>query len=349
MRYQRQISLPEISEVGQKYLNQSKVLIVGAGGLGHPALQYLVCMGIGEIGLVDGDVVAESNLHRQVLFSEHDIGKNKAECLKHLFDERRDPCVVKAFPFFLTKKSAFEIFPNYDVIVDGSDNFQTKFLINDVCCVLNKPMVYGSISQFEGQIATFWKSKGPCYRCLIPEIPKSKIQNCADAGVVGVLPAVVGSMQALEVMKIIFLMREHKTRLDSLVGKLMSMDLASNLWNTFRLSVKKNCKCHSDEFTVDSIIESGFLPATCAREIAGIILDVREQEEWDQFHVPSIVHWPLSKMELGLFPVHLKEELVTAVCKSGIRAEAACKILKEKGFKINFTKQSIYGIETGKA
>ncbi len=348
MRFQRQTILTEVGEAGQRFLNQSKVLIVGAGGLGHPALQYLIGMGIGHIGLVDGDVVDESNLHRQILFSKKDLGRNKAECLASLFREREETCVIKAYPFFLNKKTAFEIFPGYDVILDGSDNFSTKFLINDVCCVLSKPMVFGSISQFEGQIASFWKKMWPCYRCFVPEIPRAKIQNCTEAGVVGALPGIVGSMQALEVMKLIFLMNKHKTSLTPLLGKLMSFDLAYNIFNTFDLAVKTNCKCHASGFDADSVTDIEIPALSCVSASKGLLLDVREKEEWDQFHIPSSIHWPLSLLESGRFPEQLRDQQMTAICKSGIRAEIACQMMRDKGFKINFTKQSVYGIEIRK-
>lgn len=343
MRYQRQILLPEIAEMGQAHLLKSKILIIGAGGLGHPVFQYLVGMGIGHIGVMDGDLVDESNLHRQVLFSESDIGKNKADCLQSLSKFRQDPVKVISYPFFLRKKSALEIFPQYDVIVDGSDNFKTKMLINDVCCLLAKPMVFGSISQFEGQISVFWQGHGPCYRCLIPEIPKANIQNCAEAGVVGALPGVIGSLQALEALKVLLFLRNSNSTLKPLIGKIQHFDFANNLSHVFSLPIQKTCECHSSEFNSEMIPDIEGETEFCMVPISGTLLDVREQVEWDEFHVTTSVHWALSKIEAGVLPIHLKDKTVMAICKSGFRAERACQILKKHGFKVNYTERSIYG------
>lgn len=346
-RYQRQMLLPEIGESGQQTLLSSKVLIVGAGGLGHPVLQYLVAMGVGQIGIMDGDLVDESNLHRQVLFSARDIGKNKADCLKDHFSCRDEVAKIISYPYFANKKTALEVFPDYDLIVDGTDNFQAKFLINDVCCFLKIPMAFGSISQFEGQASVFWRGHGPCYRCLVPEIPKARIQSCAEAGVVGALPGAIGCTQSLEVLKVLLNMKTEGRKLPTLSGRLQVFDFLEGSARTLTVPIRPSCRCQKSAFTVSDISEEDVGHEACSMggEIQGLLLDVREPEEWDAFHVDGSLHWPLSRMEVCELPKHLLNKKLTAVCVSGSRAARAAEILNEHGFAIGFTKRSIYGFE----
>jgi len=346
-RYQRQILLPEIGGRGQQALLSSRVLIVGAGGLGHPVFQYLVAMGVGQVGIMDGDLVDESNLHRQILFSARDIGKNKADCLKDHFSCRDEVTQIVAYPFFVNKKTALEVFPDYDLIVDGTDNFQAKFLINDVCCFLNKPMIFGSISQFEGQVSVFWRGHGPCYRCLVPEIPKARIQSCAEAGVVGALPGAIGCTQSMEVLKTLLNMKTEGRKLPVLSGKLQVFDFLEGSARTLTVPTRPSCGCQKSAFAVSDISEKGASHEACSMEgvIQGLLLDVREPVEWDAFHIEGSLHWPLSRMESGELPKHLHGEKLTAVCVSGSRAARATEILNEHGFAIGFTRRSIYGLE----
>ncbi|NJM79126.1 MAG: HesA/MoeB/ThiF family protein [Flavobacterium sp.] len=203
-RYSRHIILSEIGSTGQEKLSKAKILVVGAGGLGCPILQYLVAAGIGTIGIIDFDTVEESNLQRQVLFGTSSIGKNKAIVAKKRLDDLNDTIKIVAYPEKLTSQNAIEIFKNYDVIVDGTDNFATRYLINDTCILTNKPMVFGAIHKFEGQVSVFNYENGPSYRCLFPKEPqKNDVGNCTEIGVLGVLPGIIGTLQANEVLKII--------------------------------------------------------------------------------------------------------------------------------------------------
>jgi adenylyltransferase/sulfurtransferase len=192
-RYLRQIILPEIGKRGQEFLLNSKVLIIGAGGLGHPAALYLSAMGIGQIGIMDGDVVDITNLHRQVLFDSKDVGSNKSEVLAQKISLQNQDIQVVSYNKFLTKQLGKSLFSDYDVVIDATDNFASKYLINDLCLLFKKPLVYGAISQYEGQISSFFAPISACYRCLFPKIPQSKIQNCAQSGVVGPLPGIIGT------------------------------------------------------------------------------------------------------------------------------------------------------------
>lgn len=344
-RFQRQKILPEVGERGQELLHDSKVLIVGAGGLGHPALQYLIGMGIGEIGIVDGDTVQESNLHRQILFKPDDIGMNKAELLKQFYLGRKERVTINAYPFFLKKGAALTIFPEYDVIIDGTDNFQTKLLMNDVCVYLNKPLIYGSISRFEGQVAVFWREKGPCYRCLVPEVPKGRIQSCAESGVIGAVPGMIGSLQAFEAFKVLLSEVNQNSELIPSFGVLQHFDFAANESRSIKVPRRNDCLCSSAAPEKESIadIESGALE--CALDHDRLFLDVREEEEWKGFQIPNIPNWPLSRIESGELPLSLKDRKVTAICISGARAARASALLKEHGFDINFTNRSIHGFE----
>lgn len=346
MRYQRQILLPEIGDKGQSHLHESKVLVIGAGGLGHPVIQYLAGMGVGHIGVVDGDSVHESNLHRQIIFDRSDIGKNKALVVQDKYIKRNEPVTITAYPHFLTKSLALELFREYDVVVDGTDNFEAKFLINDVCCYLNKPFVYGAISQFEGQVSVFWRGRGPCYRCLVNEPPKAQIQNCAEAGVVGALPGAIGSIQAIETLKTLMHLKGHGSRFVPLVGKIQFFDFLDNSARTLKLSVRDHCMCQNSNLHCEDIVELKAPVCVGTVKDSETLLDVREVNEWKEFHIPGSVHWPLSRIQQGEFPTHLENRILLAICRSGSRAKQAAQILQDRGFKhIQYTTESIYGYQ----
>lgn len=231
MRYDKQIALPEVGETGQRKLAEAKVLVVGAGGLGCPALQYLAAAGIGTIGIVDGDVVNETNLHRQVLYNNSDVGKPKVEVAAERLKNLNSQIEINTFSEFLTAANALDIVANYDLIVDATDNFAARYRINDVCVKLNKPFVYGAIHRFEGQVSVFNYKGGPTYRCLFPDKPaENQIPNCNETGVLGVLPGIIGTHQATEVLKIIIGIGEV------LSGKLMTLNLLTNSTRTFEFS-----------------------------------------------------------------------------------------------------------------
>lgn len=203
-RYSRHILLDKVGLEGQLKLKKAKVLVIGAGGLGAPVLQYLTAAGVGQIGIVDFDIIEDSNLQRQVLFSTSDIGKSKALTAKKKLEANNSLIKIIAYNFQLTNKNAVELFEQYDIVIDGTDNFSTRYLVNDACVITDTVLVYGAIYKFEGQVSVFNYKNGPTYRCLFPETPKAgSVPSCSEVGVIGVLPAIIGSMQANEAIKII--------------------------------------------------------------------------------------------------------------------------------------------------
>lgn len=228
-RYSRHITLSEVGLIGQLKIAESKVLVIGAGGLGAPLLLYLTAAGVGTIGIVDSDTVSLSNLQRQVLFREQDLDLNKADIAKELLSARNSELNITAYPVALSTSNALEIIKPYDIVVDCTDNFRTRYLINDACIKLNKPFVFAAIYKFEGQLSVFNYAGGPTYRCLFPTPPKAgEVPNCEEAGVMGVLPGILGTYQANEVLKMILNLGEV------LSGKLVSINLLTNQQNSFQ-------------------------------------------------------------------------------------------------------------------
>ena len=240
-RYVRHLLLPEVGEEGQRKLLQSKVLVVGAGGLGSSAAFYLAAAGVGRLGIVDFDVVEESNLQRQILHTTDRIGQPKVESAKKSLLALNPDIEVQTYRVKLTDKNAEDIFKNYDIVVDGSDNFPTRYLVNDTCVLLKKPNIHGSVYQFEGQVSVFWPGRGPCYRCLYPEPPPPGFApSCAEAGVMGVVPGIIGMLQAMETIKIIL------GKGDLLVGRLLCYDALKGQFKELKLKQDPNCPlCHS--------------------------------------------------------------------------------------------------------
>lgn len=340
-RYIRQIALKEIGLHGQQKISAAKVLIVGAGGLGHPVAQYLAAQGVGTIGLVDGDLVQESNLHRQVLFSNQDIGQNKASVLAKKIKSLNPEINIQFYDKYLDKKLALLLFQDFDIIVDGTDNFSTKFLINDVCCFYNKPMVYGAISQFEGQVGIFWNMYGVCYRCLYLKPPVTKIQNCAEEGVLGVLPGIIGCLQALEVIKLIIL-KEEEILEKTLVSRIQVYNFLNS--EQYTLKVPKNNECFHHFENPDVIREIDTPVCVWGHETK--LIDVRETHEWEEFHIQNSIHVPMSLIEATPQVIEnliQKDQSYTLICKSGSRAEMVYQILKSKGYQnIFFTKVGVH-------
>ena len=337
--YSRQILVDEIGMEGQLKLSQSKVLVIGAGGLGCPVLQYLVAAGVGNIGIIDGDVVDRSNLHRQLLFTIDSIGKNKAfEALKSL--KKRNPFIeIKAFPYSLTSENAIAIIDHYDIVVDCTDNYETRFLVNDATVLLNKPLVYGSIYRFEGQVSVFNYNDGPTYRCLFPEIPKgASVTNCSTSGVIGVLPGIIGLLQANEVLKLILGYGEV------LSGKILVFNAQMNSFDLFTLN--KNIEIDYSLYLKDDRLTAANYIKVCGSEIRAVnididtllesastkeflILDVRETDEVPYFISEGVINIPLGELgeRLNELPTSKK---IAVVCKSGMRSLKAIEILQTK-------------------
>lgn len=336
LRYDRQIRLPEIGEEGQEKILKASVLCVGAGGLGSPALLYLAAAGIGRIGIVDFDHVDESNLQRQVLFNTDAVGKPKAQEAANRIKELNPAIQVDVYDAELSAENAAALFPSYDVIIDGTDNFETKFLINDAAVKFGKPWVYGAIQGFDGQSSVFNHQGGPCYRCLYPKKPKARIATCAEAGVIGAIAGIVGVTQALQVIQLV---TGHET-FSPLLGKLWMLD--TKTMQTRILNIPKNPDCAACGKKRDDLIRTydspicGFIPELtpqqARRRSNSCLIDVREQEEWDQGHIDGAKLWPLSKMMAGDFPDLTHETEIILHCQKGMRSLQAAQILKARGY-----------------
>ncbi|MHB8261917.1 MAG: molybdopterin-synthase adenylyltransferase MoeB [Bacteroidia bacterium] len=330
-RYARHIILPEIGLGGQLKLKRTKVLVVGAGGLGCPVLQYLTAAGVGTIGIIDFDIVDESNLQRQVLYATQDVGKHKAKVAKEKLKEQNPYINLIAHVAYLTSQNALELISQYDIVVDGSDNFVTRYLVNDACVILNKVLVFGSIFKFEGQVSVFNYKDGPTYRCLYPEPPaEGDVPNCAEIGVLGVLPGMVGTLQANEVIKII------TNNGEVLSGKLLTLDALTMQFNTFAITV--NAKNKKIEKLTDYDFFCGTIKEISAEELKQKIkskkdfqlIDVREPNEYRQKNIGGILI-PLNELEKNLDKISKAKEIVV-FCASGARSKKATTILNKNGF-----------------
>lgn len=331
-RYSRHTSLREIGRAGQEKINTSKVLVVGAGGLGCPILQYLAAAGIGTIGIVDFDIVEESNLQRQILFGTSSLGRNKAEVAKEILSNLNPTIVINSYTEKLSPENAVSIFEAYDIIVDATDNFASRYLINDAAIVLNKPLVYGAIYKFEGQVTVFNHNNGPSYRCVFPNPPeKGTMPNCSEVGVLGVLPGIIGTLQANEVLKLVLGIG------DTLSGKLYCFNALSNQSNTLlfhrnELEIEK-VKVRGKQFEVldNSFFCSTAIPETELKAIADedvLFIDVREFTEQPRISSENVLEIPLASLreKIESIPTHKK---IIAFCKSGMRSKQAVSILKQ--------------------
>ncbi len=328
-RYDRQIRLPEIGRAGQAKLAGASVLCVGAGGLGCPALLYLAAAGVGRIGVMDFDQVDESNLQRQVLYSTAQIGENKAEAAKTRLEALNPTIEITAIPERLDGQNAERLFTDYDVIIDGTDNFTTKFLINDAAVKVGKPFIYGSILGFEGQVSVFNVGGSACYRCLFPEAPKTPVMNCAEAGVIGAVAGMVGTVQAMEVVKLIVGHESFKP----LVGQLWMIDVCSMSSKIMDLPKDTNCPVCSkkkEEIIMPDHIEE--ITVEEARQSDALFVDVREQDEWDAGHIEGAAFLPLSALANGAQGSWPKDQALIIYCRSGYRSMQACHILQAQGY-----------------
>ena len=355
LRYSRHLIMPEVGVEGQRRLKAARVLCVGAGGLGSPASLYLAAAGVGTLGLIDFDAVDFSNLQRQILYSTDDVGRPK---LRAAIDRLRglNPNVrVVGHETMLNSSNALEIFREYDVIVDGADNFPTRYLVNDACVLTGRPNVYGSIFRFDGQVSIFASKDGPCYRCLYPEPPPpGLVPSCAEGGVLGVLPGVVGTIQATEAIKLI--LRAG----DSLVGRLLLFDALQMKFRTLKLQRDPECPVCGDQPTVTTLIDyelfCGITPQVKAADRGELepdfetsvvdlkarldrggvwLLDVREPREVEICRIPGGTLIPLGELpkRLDEIPSGPDAPDVVVYCKSGIRSARAVTLLREKGFK----------------
>ncbi len=343
-RYSRQTVLAQVSSEGQSKISSARVLCIGAGGLGSPALLYLAAAGVGTLGIVDDDEISVSNLQRQILFSSSEVGVLKTvSAQKRLFELNPD-IRIETYPERLVAGNVEGIFSKYEIIIDCSDNFSTKFLVNDACVKLGLPMIYGSVLRFEGQIAVFDARRGPCYRCLFPNPPKTAVPNCDEVGVLGAFAGLVGSAQALEALKCIL----GHPDLPPLVGRLAVLDGAQASWSTFALAKKPDCSVCSlpphKICLVDLSIERphdrelDILPEAlllnCLSDPSLRIIDVREPSEFARGFISGAENWPFSKLQEGILPETSPQNKATVIyCQSGIRSQSALQIFLAAGFQ----------------
>src|ERR1700733_5915892 len=351
-RYSRHLILPEVGMEGQQKLKAAKVLCVGTGGLGAPLALYLTAAGVGTLGLVDFDVVDESNLQRQVIHSQATVGKLKVDSAEQMLKGLNKNVNIIKHNTMLTSANALGIFKDYDVIADGTDNFQTRYLVNDACVLTGKPNVYGSIFRFEGQASVFATEEGPCYRCLYPEPPPpGLVPSCAEGGVLGILPGLVGVIQATEVIKLILGVG------DPLIGRLLLVDSLGMRFRELKLRKNPDCPACGPHPTVTALIDyeqfCGIQPAPAANaaQVNGVeqidvttfkqqqdagkdlfLLDVREPHEFKIAQIGGHLI-PLGDLQKRVGELDKNREIVVH-CKSGGRSQKAAEFLQQAGFKV---------------
>jgi len=349
-RYSRHLIMPEVAMEGQRKLKRASVLLVGMGGLGSPTAMYLAAAGVGRIGIVDFDVVDFSNLQRQIIFSTEDVGRPKLQAAEERLQGINPNLEIETYETRLTSENALKILENYDIIIDGTDNFPTRYLVNDACVLLGKPNVYGSIFRFEGQASVFYAKEGPCYRCLYPEPPPpGLVPSCAEGGVLGILPGNIGMIQATEAVKLIL------GKGEPLIGRLLLFDALAMKYRELKLRKDPNCPICGENPTVTELIdyehfcgigteadkivlEPEFeisveeLKAKITGEDTPFILDVREPHEFEICRIPNSVLIPLAEVEKRVHELERSSEIVVH-CKAGGRSAKAVKFLKEAGFE----------------
>ncbi len=336
-RYIRQLILPGFGVLAQNKLFDAKILIVGIGGLGCPALQYLVAAGVGTIGIVDPDIVSVSNLHRQILFATNDIGQQKVIVAAKKMKQLNESVLIEPYPFAINKNNAVEIISKYDLVIDGTDNFAAKYLLNDACVLLKRPLIYGAVSSYEGQLAVFnvleEASKSINYRDLFPDAPKpGEIQNCEQTGVLGILPGIIGTMQAAEAIKLITGLGK------SLYGRLLNYNLLQA--KTYEIAITKNAKAVAIDQSFFDATEYDFICDDAYVDIEEInvsafnvmkakpntfVLDVRERNEYPDIDFAD-ARIPMSELKGAISG--LPEKDICIICHQGIRSVYAAQLIK---------------------
>ncbi len=348
-RYSRHLIMPEVGMEGQKKLKAASVLLIGAGGLGSPLGMYLAAAGVGRIGIVDFDVVEFSNLQRQILHSTQDVGRPKLVSAKERLFGINPNVKIQTYETRLTSENALDILKDFDIIVDGTDNFPTRYLVNDACVLLKKPNVYGSIFRFEGQASVFYAEEGPCYRCLYPEPPPpGLVPSCAEGGVLGILPGIIGAIQANETVKLILGIGEL------LIGKLLLFDALKMKFRELKLHKNPNCPLCGDHPTIHELIDyeafCGVTPQptndedekqwqTTVEELKEkldkgediFILDVREPHEYQICNLNGYLI-PLGELPKRIQELDSSKEIIVH-CQRGGRSQRALEFLRQAGFK----------------
>jgi sulfur-carrier protein adenylyltransferase/sulfurtransferase len=345
-RYSRHLKLAEIGAEGQGRLKAARVVLVGAGGIGSPAALYLAAAGVGTVGLVDFDAVDESNLQRQVLFDTASVGASKAEAGRARLAALNPAIRVVAHAIELRAANVREIFGQYDLVIDGSDRLGTRYLVNDACVLYRKPLVSAAIHRFEGQLTTYVPDRGPCYRCLFPNTAEGMVPNCADAGVLGVLPGVLGTLAATEAIKLIVGIGTP------LVGRLLAYDALEMQFSEFKFARRADCAvcgthptisapsdppgfCSLDELRQVRVVTPAQLPPMLA-DGRLVLVDVREPEEFAVGHLPQAINVPLGQIEGELQrgnPLLPRNRTLLFLCRSGARSLKACALTRRSGYE----------------
>jgi adenylyltransferase/sulfurtransferase len=350
-RYSRHLIMPEVALDGQKRLKAARVLLIGAGGLGSPLGLYLAAAGIGRLGLVDFDVVDFSNLQRQVLHGTPDVGRLKLQSAKDRLQAINPEVQIDLYETRITSANALSILDPYDIVIDGTDNFPTRYLVNDACVLLKKPNIYGSIFRFDGQASVFHPPHGPCYRCLYPEPPPpGEVPSCAEGGVLGILPGLIGCIQATEAVKLVL------GKGSALIGRLLLYDALQMTFQEFKVRRNPKCPVCGDKPTVTKLIDyeqfcgirgqespvpaaDGLWETTVDelkrrldRQEKLFILDVRNPEEFQICRIPGSTLIPLPELSQRLSELDKDRELIVH-CKSGMRSAKAVHFLREQGFR----------------
>ncbi len=346
-RYSRHLLMPQVGMEGQRKLKAASVLLIGTGGLGSPAALYLAAAGVGRLGLVDFDVVDESNLQRQIAHDTGWLGRPKLESARARIEALNPHISVESHPLMLSSENALALLGRYDVVIDGTDNFPTRYLVNDACVLLGKPLIYGSIFQFDGQATVFAPQQGgPCYRCLYPDPPPpGAVPSCAEGGVFGVLPGVIGTIQATEAIKLII------GRGRPLIGRLLLYDALDLLFRELRIERNPDCPVCGEHPTVTRLIDyqdfcgMRAAPAAPAAELAPrelralldgpgapLLLDVREPHEWEIATLDDAIHIPLGQLPERLGELDPAREYVV-YCKTGGRSARGTRLLTSAGLR----------------
>jgi adenylyltransferase/sulfurtransferase len=352
LRYSRHLIMPEVGVEGQEKLQKARVLIIGCGGLGSPLSIYLAAAGIGHIGLVDFDVVDFTNLQRQIAFATSDVGRPKVEATQDRIASINPNAKVTTYRTKLSSENVLDIFREYDIIIDGTDNFPTRYLTNDACVILKKPNVYGSIFRFEGQASVFWGEKGPCYRCLYPEPPSSgMVPSCAEGGVLGILPGTIALIQATEAIKLIL------GKGEPLIGRLLLYNALDMKFREVKLQKDPDCPVCGNNPTITRPIDyeqfcgtalgqeeaaahANGMKEITARELKALIdrkdkfvlVDVREPHEYNLAKIPGSRLIPLGEVAQRANELDTAEDIVVH-CRSGARSAKAIGVLQKMGFK----------------